>query len=851
MVRAIPAALFCLLILAGTAHAKVVGIVFDDSGSMVRSYQTALYTLQVLLASLPEEDRVYMVRMSAPTEPIKIDLQQDRQRLLSAIKQWPAPKGWTPYVAVRTLLNTVQQEIKPGEKGIVLVITDGEFLQNPGDGRFTVNNVNLKNAVAAKPCTESLPCSSELKKAYQSFKQQAGGRVEAFFVTLASDPAKAESLRKLVEQQGVRPQLLEVFNGSSANGAFEVAERSDIYPTFTRIASRLLESDAGDGNAASWSGDGVEFQSPLPIKRLTLIRSGTEKSIPPAIGKTSFKTSADTIDQLHVAMAKGDAVSSEALVGKVSNISFTTPLEAHTKHRIAFDGKQQGQGILILSVDAELKVQIAGADGQQLQPAADGVYQVNAGQTVQFAAWLESGGQSERVDLCQLGGIQFNIHSAFHPKQLGMDVKCDAAKRTVNFDTGISGVGTIAISAALKDYLNARANDFIINVREVRTTSLTLQDEPGPDCPQCQAQAIGLAYKDQPGEEVMLKIAPETQDDVGPLEYQLEGKIPAGVKLRSTSGVAIESGASVLIAPGEKINVSYTSDYQADEKSSFTLVARAQSPWAAKASITLTTLPETVPLEIVWLGSSLPGQDKSPVELPLASLQDEQPLAFGVRGLRAGLDRDHLQATASSQRLPVDVELGDGNTFNVRPRYWFCDCFTQTGETDLRVEYNNPKTRQSASTSLRLDIVPSSLISRCWQEVLLALLLLLLLLKFICLMRTSRFHKKLYIAEFMVTHQGARIEQDGVRAHRWYSLLWPLCRDEQRHCYGEFLFQAQSWKDRVYFVNQGDFPDGLTLDNEALAEMANVPLIAFRLGQVLRLVSADGIIYEYELQIVE
>ena len=293
-----------------------------------------------MLASLPADDRVFLVRMSDPRDTLVIDLGKDRQQLLTDIRQWPKPNGWTPYIAVQTLLETVKREIEPDEKGIILVITDGEFLQDPKDGQFKVNSTNSQSIVPAKPCTPSLPCASDLRQHFLSFKQSSGEGVEAFFVTLASNPARAKTLLKIVESQGVRPQLLEVFNGSSTNGAFEVSEQRDIYPTFTRIASRLLESDVGDSKGAAWSSDRVEFQSPLPVKRLTLIRNGTSKAIPPPIKATSFGKQLQHSEQLEVGMNAPDQVSAEPLQGRVSNLVFKTPLAAHTTHQILFDGRQ-------------------------------------------------------------------------------------------------------------------------------------------------------------------------------------------------------------------------------------------------------------------------------------------------------------------------------------------------------------------------------------------------------------------------------------------------------------------------------------------------------------------------------
>ena len=84
------------------------------------------------------------------------------------------------------------------------------------------------------------------------------------------------------------------------------------------------------------------------------------------------------------------------------------------------------------------------------------------------------------------------------------------------------------VSAVLKDYLNARASDFIVNLRERRVASLSLEAQPGPDCQNCQAQDIELPYKALPGEEVMLEILPITQDKMDQLEYQIEGDAPKG-----------------------------------------------------------------------------------------------------------------------------------------------------------------------------------------------------------------------------------------------------------------------------------------------------------------------------------
>jgi hypothetical protein len=151
----------------------VVGILFDDSGSMASRIQLPTFGAQLLVSTLDGrngQDRLFTLRLSQAiavmgtggditakdlppggvtadnvaqwvsrrgpslaytAEDIATDAAQ-QATMDKMARQWARAGGNTPYEPVEILLDRLTSETKPGEDAVLVVLTDGQF-NTPAD----------------------------------------------------------------------------------------------------------------------------------------------------------------------------------------------------------------------------------------------------------------------------------------------------------------------------------------------------------------------------------------------------------------------------------------------------------------------------------------------------------------------------------------------------------------------------------------------------------------------------------------------------------------------------------------------------------------------------------------------
>ena len=110
--------------------AKIVSVVFDDSGSMSgnANWAYANYAMQAFRGLLNKEDKLYITYMSDYTNPIEFDLTGDTQKQVDKIRGHFEAAG-TPIEAVETAMNKLESvsNSNPNTKYWLVIITDGAF----------------------------------------------------------------------------------------------------------------------------------------------------------------------------------------------------------------------------------------------------------------------------------------------------------------------------------------------------------------------------------------------------------------------------------------------------------------------------------------------------------------------------------------------------------------------------------------------------------------------------------------------------------------------------------------------------------------------------------------------------
>jgi hypothetical protein len=279
------------------AQAKVVGLVFDDSGSMVHTYHLPLFGAQILAASLdgrPSQDRFFVVRLSAFRErfengnrarnnndyvPIlpgglrsaeagpdnvgrivasapdlveRMDIApgEPLRRVIDRIRRWPIISSTpTPYEPVEMMLDKLASETTAGEDAHLVIMSDGSFYDDvPG----------------------MMPSAERLRANYREWQRRIKGRLTVHFLLIKNGATEANRrlLETQVARQGVISGLLQTFGPESRS--YSVDGFEDLRNAMIEIIARVSATDRDRSSAiVRRPGDNtIELNVPFSVSKI-------------------------------------------------------------------------------------------------------------------------------------------------------------------------------------------------------------------------------------------------------------------------------------------------------------------------------------------------------------------------------------------------------------------------------------------------------------------------------------------------------------------------------------------------------------------------------------------------------
>ena len=234
---------------------KVVGVIFDDSGSMEKRIQLPAFAAQLLVSTLnPTRDRLFTIRLSdyeadlgalgqrgdplyariagegvnpktmaALREKRFAELPKDEfgsgrplQALVGSIRdRWALPPtSNTPFGPVELMLSTLADETGPDDQAYLLILTDGEFDPVP-------------------------PPIAVIRKDLAVLQARFKGPLDVSFVLIAPDDEGGEEARREVERQGVRRALTGMFNGTEDKPFYQVRNSKNLVEAMFDVVARI------------------------------------------------------------------------------------------------------------------------------------------------------------------------------------------------------------------------------------------------------------------------------------------------------------------------------------------------------------------------------------------------------------------------------------------------------------------------------------------------------------------------------------------------------------------------------------------------------------------------------------
>lgn len=270
---------------------RVVALIYDDSGSMrytvdpksgqriaIDNWKYVSYSLQSLAGLLAPEDRLFLTRMTQPSQMEEVPLvpSEERQRAIQEIRGW-SDSGITPFESVLTGMNGLRKIAKenPDSEFFLVVLTDGVF-----------NELDPLEQNELDPSEYMHHAEQELLR-YQEEMKRTGATTRSVLVTIEqylSDASKQTMTGiKSLWKEALDAEIIE------SNGQENIIEK------INEVAALITNRDPESGPMLSlqpvFTGNQVVFKSLFPIKRLTLLEQVIQQSadftFPPNRGSLS------------------------------------------------------------------------------------------------------------------------------------------------------------------------------------------------------------------------------------------------------------------------------------------------------------------------------------------------------------------------------------------------------------------------------------------------------------------------------------------------------------------------------------------------------------------------------------
>lgn len=764
------------------AQARVVGVVFDDSGSMASRIHLPTFGVQMLTSTLDTRsgrDVLLTLRLSKTGAGVIEESIASTFALQTTVdnirNSWPIANGGTPYQPIELMLQRMVQRLRQGESGTLFVLTDGQIDRPPAVPDMQRKFDELKQELDAK---------------------QAAINVEFMLIAVGPD---RDNVRQAVASQKVRDTLLERFNGNRRDqrgrllGDHEVTDIRELFDSMKDVVARISETDVSRiGNYVSYAGNQVTVNTPVSVIRMVSIAKAIN-SEPPAIERRSFDPTSSF--RIGSGMAQADrALPNQAFRANTEQMIFEPALPAG-QHTISFSGSAQENVFLIFETNARVEISVLNADNTEVQKNAAGDYVLVRNREYRLAEILVDETDKGRrvVPLSTLKGqprFTATIDEAGGGRQvhaLPIVAAEDRAVGPIRFDKVGNRIvrGKVQLDGFVSPISAPTALRVIEGTLKVETNMKAA--EPCPDCPAGTIKSIVKAARTNvPIASVNLLPDGEIQ---GKAMLDLSA-LPAGITLVDAGGNRMADGTTIELVPKRPLQ--------------FTLVR------PARPSAELIGKP--IKLAIGLHGDPTVGEHRVEgsllIEVPAAKLTHITTTGTAGDNDHASLDATELVAASAHFGFKVEDNLSEvtaenfrvddplwltalghessGNVATVIPRSrYLCTCFLwlERGSHTIEIAYVSSDGLQSAKASIPFRIDPT------WREILfgcLLLLLILLLLGWVIGVGINTWSARRFPREsFLEIDEGHQLPRHvPMRGRNWTflkALFWPIIGRPDEH----------------------------------------------------------------------
>ncbi|MDQ0469564.1 hypothetical protein [Labrys wisconsinensis] len=679
-----------LLVAAGGAAAagkRVVGIVYDDSGSMAGRSNLPAFAAQLLASSLDvagSRDRLFSIRLStfdkaqkradvaaalAPgVSPASVaalralgvpDMPRTEaigatttQSVIDTIRtEWSKPSSDTPYGPIEIMLDALVEATEPGDEAYFLILTDGAF-------------------------NGPLPVPAALAQDYAAYKARLKGTLRFNYVLIAPPGATERvggqdlPLERVVEAQGVREALARSFNGSPTDGTFVVQNSDDLMTAMFDIIARINTTErTGAGGTVTVDGARLLIDSPISLSRFVGITVADSQAGLATVKPGSFAE--PPVARFRSAMAEADRNPGwGGQKQEAATIQYRFAQALPPGHiAVEFDRPISADRLFLFDSLARFELGLVDERGAAVRQAADGIAEVAKGQSLYVTARLiDSGpGGDVPVDATALTGATAKAFLVAPGSSTDLALAADGPNKrfVAQAPTGSTGTFEVGGSFSLAGFVRKEAQRLrfrVVDNRAVYEVRLT-----ATGCPACAAGQLATTLRRGTSVETVGTLTlTQRIGPPAPVRMALQAA-PPWLTLRDAAGRVIGPEDAVPMDAKGQATVSIVRDLDRPDEAQtyerpFRIALSAVPPFEGSSAVEGSVRVIVPQVTLDYLGKSI-GADGAGAP-PLDATAG--PLTLDAAALARGDGRFRFRAKSSVDTL----RLGD---FAVAPISWFVD----------------------------------------------------------------------------------------------------------------------------------------------------------------------------------
>lgn len=668
------------------AAAKIVGVLYDDSGSMAGRTHLPAFGAQVLASTLdgrPGHDQLLSARLSdfnaelkrsggmisklrdrygeaspaaiEATEKLGVDFVHRESFETPAMHQafldtiasgWVRAQGGTPYEPLELILRQLVERTGTDDQAFLIVLTDGAFFDGNRPG----------------------PGPAALERAFRSYKQRLKGSLRVEFVLIGPDA----DTRRRVDEQGVRDGLLSVFNGGAGDGNHQVDTVDDLRRALFDITARIASTDrSGRGDLVRIGGDRIAVSSPFSITRIVSVAAGAADRPVPELAETSFAaTPAMTLSSAMRGPDTAEGWRNERLRATTTHFRFHPALPAGPV-ALRYDRPVEDKVMLLFETGTRLELSVRDARGGVVPPGADGVIELMQGHPYALNATLsEPAGrpdQREIFDFAKLpSSARLTAWTDPGGRRSGLPLTLDVPNNRAHGALPTDATGSYEAGGTFS------VPGFVIQEGarlKLRVVSPAVAYDIGVQsavpCPACGT------------DEVMAPLHPGvTKDTVGRLTVsQTQGRAaqvtvalrdaPAWLGLVDAAGLPVPPDRPLPLSAGQPITLELRRDLSdaiglGRRENRITIEVRSLPPYVGEAAKPMTIILEPPDVSLTYAGHSRGPASGPPLSLTGADLEaGDQRLFFEIANAPFPPRAEQIRVDSPGGLLNVGIELND------------------------------------------------------------------------------------------------------------------------------------------------------------------------------------------------